>query len=197
MNTYFSKTEREMFLKLDLLLGLATEIVKTYEGSNPDKQFMKDLKTGRTFLSKALVRRYLCLDEREAQRCKRSVNNYKYVLVPSDIARANDMKLQSEQDTITIGLDDLMDWYEGAIPLTCGVCPFNGDEEAQHDCKMRKFLEKYDIYPINTKATGDYCQYDYIAGGVDIYKWEKDVRDGKIDKATAQKKIAELIEQRV
>lgn len=198
MNTYFSKTERDMFLKLDMLLGMATEVLRTYEKTpNADKDFMKFLKTGRTYLEKALVRRYLCLDPKEAQRFRRSVSNYKYIIVPSDIARANDIKLQKEQDTLAVGLDDFQDWYDGAIPYICGVCPFYGDEESQKVCKMRKFMEKYDIYPVNTHATGNICQYDYKAAGISIHEWEKDVRDGKMDMATAQEKLAELVEQRV
>lgn len=198
MNTYFSKTERAMFLKLDLLLGTAQTIIDAYEATpSPDKKFMKDLKTGRTFLEKALTRRYVCLNKDDEQRFRKTVRNYKVTLLPSDIAKANNKRLQEEMETIVMSADDFKDWYCDAIPYTCGKCPYHGSEIKQSKCRMRKFMEKYDIFPVNTHAEGNICEYDYLAAGIDLDEMERKVNSGELTLEEVQTDIADAVERAV
>lgn len=198
MNTYLSKTEREMFLQLNLLLGKAQDVIMAYEGTpNPDKEFMKNLKTGRTFLEKALVKRYMCLEKEDLKRFRNTVKNYKITLLPSDIEKANRKKIQAEMETIVMSADDFKDWYCDAIPYICGKCPHHESPARQHKCRMRKFMEKYDIFPVNTHAEGDVCQYDYLGAGIDLDELERQVKDGETDLKTIQRDIADTIERAV
>lgn len=196
MNTYFSKTERELFLQLDLLLGTATRIIQAYEDTpSPDKEFMKNLKTGRTYLEKALTRRYVCLADGEEEKFRNMVKRYRVTLLSSDYARAHDKKIREEMDVIQVTMDDFMDWYCVAIPFTCGKCYCHGDTAQQKKCSMRKFMEKYDIFPVNTHATGDECEYDYLAAGIDLDEMERKVKDGEVALDKAQKELANEIEK--
>lgn len=195
MNTYFSKTEREMFLRMDILLGQVADIIKAYEATpNPGKEFMKNLRTGRTYLEKALTRRYIGLEPKEMQRFRKMVKNYRVMLLPSDVARANDRKMQEEMETIVVSLDDFCDWYCVAIPYTCGKCYCHGDTKLQAKCQMRKFMEKYDICPVNTHATGDECPYDYLSAGIDLDELERKVNSGELDKEKVQKDLADIVD---
>jgi hypothetical protein len=196
VNTYFSKTEREMFLKLDLLLGTAQTIIDAYEATpSPDKKFMKDLRTGRTYLAKALTRRYIGLEPKEMQRARKMVKNYRVLLLPSDIAKANNKKLQEEMETIVMSADDFKDWYCDAIPYTCGKCPYHGSEIKQGKCRMRKFMEKYDIVPVNTHAEGNICEYDYLAAGIDLDEMERKINSGELTVEEVQTDIVDAVER--
>jgi hypothetical protein len=175
MNTYLSRSEKELFTRLDVLLGEAGEIIKKYEKStNTDKDFMKFMRSGYTWLNKALVLRLDMLEPDARADLKKNASHMQIILTPNDKAKKEFDRIKEMNDTLHISMDDFEDWYSGVIPFTCGKCT----EKNFQECVTRKFLMKFGIFPVNTHAKGT-CQYNYLDAGIDLEKIAKEISEKK------------------
>jgi hypothetical protein len=188
MNTYLGRSEKELFTRLDALLGTAMEIKEKYEKTKgPDKEFMKALRMGITWLDKALIRRMLMLEPDAREDLKRNASHMKLLLVPNDKAKFEFDQMRKMNSVLHVKVDDFEDWYEGVIPNTCGRCKIKDYAK----CKQRKFLREYGIYPVNLKAKGT-CEYNYLDAGIDLDKMVQEAYDKKLSK----EELAEVLQQK-
>ncbi len=159
MNRYLSREEKETFVRLTSLAGLAESIIKKYESaSNPDKQFLKSLRTANTWLIKALDYRTSFLDEKARIDLAKQVSKLELIFVPNDKARKEYEIVKEMQNTLHMPLSDFQDWYCEVIEHTCKTC----SRKDYHKCKMRAILQKYGIYPVDPGADKS-CQFSYVA----------------------------------
>ncbi len=188
MNTYLGRREKELFTRLDALLGTAIEVRDMYEKTKGlDKNFMKALRMGITWLDKALIQRMLILEPDAREDLKRNAAHMKLLLVPNDKAKAEFEQMKKMNGVLHVQMDDFEDWYEGVIPNTCGRCKIKNYEK----CKQRKFLREYGIYPVNLKAK-DTCEYNYLDAGIDLDKMVQDA----CDKQLSKEELAELLQHK-
>ena len=164
MNAYLSRQEKPNFVRLSVILGLAAEIANDYaKANNPDKEFMKSLRTCLTWGRKALERRKEFLDKDAALDFARQCSRLEPIIfVPSDKAKKEYEDIQKMQGMIAMSHADLEDWFSMVIPFTCEKC----DGKCMNECNLRIILAKYGIFPMQPEAKG-FCQYSYF-GKVDF-----------------------------
>ena len=156
----------------------AEDLVGYYQGKG-DKEFLKYLRSGITFMKKAMARRgdFLTEDAKKdwLEQCQRlepffvpSLNSYKEY---QDRMKCNEYLVMKQ--------DDVLDLWTGLIPRTCGRC--NGKHKEA--CNLYKFLLRYNMPVMNEKPKDGDCPYSYVADGMspDFYKdeidpWEKPER---------------------
>lgn len=158
MNHYFSKQERDNFIRLMILEGLLENIIDEYaDTKNQDKQFMADIRRARTYTKKALDRRQLFLEPTAKKNFVEAVDRLDVLFVPKREAIKHYQEIAKMQQNIHFFADDFKDWFEFTIEHTCKTC----SRQDYENCKGRKVLMTYDMYPWNTGAVGT-CQYSYV-----------------------------------
>lgn len=158
MNSYLSRAEKEAFVRLTSLAGLQEQIIKTYSaGNNADKDFLKLLRTSKTWLMKALDYRVSFLDESAAHDLARQVAKLDLIFVPKDKARKEYELLKEVKSHIHMTIEDFEDWYCEVIEYTCKTCT----REDYKACAMRRVMAKHGVFPANPAATNT-CQYSYV-----------------------------------
>ncbi len=158
MNPYFSKQEKENFIRLMILEGITDAIIEDYEKTNkPDKQFMADLRRARTYTKKALDRRQSFLEPTAKQNFVEGMSRLDVLFVPKREAKQHFLEAAKLNSVIPFPAEDFKDWYEFMIEHTCKTCT-RGDYQ---ECPARRILMKHDIYPYDPSATTT-CQYSYV-----------------------------------
>jgi hypothetical protein len=185
MNTYLSKKEKELFTRLDALLAVSEDVIKLYEKvPSTDKEFMRFLRSGKTWLDKALAARFGALDPDSKRDLQKNAAHMQVLLVPNDRVKEKFRELEKLQSVLHMPYDDFEDWYGAVIQLSCGVCKSKGQEF--RNCKIRRILMKYGIHPVNTRATEDICQYSYPDAGIHLRDLTKKAeKDGLTPKEIA------------
>ena len=192
MNSYLSRHEKSNFVRLSACLGLANEIVGEYEKSkNPDRDFMRYLKTGMTWLLKAVNRRKEFLDQDAALDFAKQCSRLEPIIfVPNDKARKEFEDIRKIQNMIVMSREDFEDWYGMVIPYTCEKCD---GKKCKDTCKLRIMLAKYGAYPVNPEAV-DTCQYSYADSDVSEIKQPLQQDDiSPEDKAAADAALQEVV----
>lgn len=157
MNQYLSKQEKGKIINLTLMYGCAAEVVKEYEDQKTtDKEFLRNLKTGMTWLKKAIDRRKSFLDIDAAHDFARQVDHLAFRIIPNDKAKKVIEEAKNSDQMIIMDRDDFIDWCEMVLPFTCQKC--EGKEHKK--CKLKVMLTKFSAYPVNPKAE-DECPYSY------------------------------------
>lgn len=158
MNSYLSREEKQNFVRAT---ALAAQLELTIDGyakaKSTDPQFLKYMRSGRTMLSKALTMRADALDPDAKEEFAKQVSRLELVCVPSSEAKKAYAELMALKTTLPMELHDFEDWYESVIETTCKRCL----REDYADCKTRRVLTKYGVYPIDPGADGK-CQYSYV-----------------------------------
>lgn len=169
MNSYLSREEKTTFVRLVTILGTADQIFKGYgQSKNPDKEFMKSLKTGLTWLKKAITYRQGFLDEDAAYNFAKQVSKLEPIIfVPSDKAKKEYEEINKFQNQFIMSIDDFNDWYALVIEKTCKTC----DGQEYRKCRLRQLLSRYGVYPLNPEAK-TVCQYSYVEAPADAQKLE-------------------------
>lgn len=169
MNRYLSKPEKVSLTRIMLLVDLMDVVIKTYEDNvkNVDAEFMKDLKTCRTWGKKAIKRRYDFLDVDAAKDFTRHINHMDIIFVPNDKAQQYHKMVQEMANSICLTADDFEKLYAGFIPKTCGKC----HKKAWKKCLIREVFRKYGVETVNNNAKN--CPYSYLEAGIDLEDWAK------------------------
>lgn len=158
MNPYFSRQEKENFIRLMILEGILDVIIEDYEKvKKPDKQFMADMRRARTFTTKALNRRQSFLDDTAKRNFIEGMQRLEVLFVPKNEAKKQFQEVVKLQSVMPFEAADFQDWYEFLIEHACRNCTRKDFAE----CQARRILMKYDIYAYNPAAT-DICQYSYV-----------------------------------
>ena len=169
MNRYLSKPEKVSLTRIMLLVDLMDVVIKTYEDNmkNVDAEFMKDLKTCRTWGKKAIKRRYDFLDVEAAKDFTRHINHMDIIFVPNDKAQQYHKMVQEMANSICLTADDFEKLYSGFIPKTCAKC----HKKAWKKCLIREVFRKYGVETVNNNAKN--CPYSYLEAGIDLEDWAK------------------------
>ena len=169
MNRYLSKQEKVSLTRIMLLVDLMDVVIKTYEDNvkNVDAEFMKDLKTCRTWGKKAIKRRYDFLDVDAAKDFTRHINHMDIIFVPNDNAQKYHKMVQEMANSICLTADDFEKLYSGFIPKTCAKC----HKKAWKKCLIREVFRKYGVETVNNNAKN--CPYSYLEAGIDLEDWAK------------------------
>lgn len=169
MNRYLSKQEKVSLTRIMLLVDLMDVVIKTYEDNvkNVDAEFMKDLKTCRTWGKKAIKRRYDFLDVDAAKDFTRHINHMDIIFVPNDKAQQYHKMVQEMANSICLTADDFEKLYSGFIPKTCAKC----HKKAWKKCLIREVFRKYGVETVNNNAKN--CPYSYLEAGIDLEDWAR------------------------
>ena len=190
MNSYMSRQEKVNMTRLMLLVNLLDAVIAGYDKAHgADKEFVKDLKTCRTWGKKAIKRRYHFLDNDAAKDFTRHVNHMDIIFVPNDQAQKYHRMVLEMQGSICLPVDDFEKLYSGFIPRTCGKC----HKKAWKECLIREIFRKYEVEVVNTNAKN--CPYSYLEAGIDIEEWAKkwaDAHGMKFDKDNIWKSDGEV-----
>lgn len=158
MNPYLSRAEKETFVRLTSLAGLQEQIIDTYSnGNNADKEFLKFLRTSKTWLMKALDYRTSFLDGAASVDLAKQVSKLDLIFVPNDVAKREYEKLKEIKSHIHMPIEDFEDWYSEVIEHTCKTCVREDFEQ----CAMRRVMAKHGVFPANPSATNT-CQFSYV-----------------------------------
>jgi len=158
MNPYFSKQEKENFIRLMMLEGITDAVIEDYEKTKrPDKQFMADIRRARTYAKKALDRRQSFLEPIAKLNFMESMSRLDVLFVPKREAKQHFQEAAKLNSVIPFPAEDFKDWYEFMIEKACRTCT-RGDYA---ECKARKILMRHDIFAYDPSAT-DTCQYTYV-----------------------------------
>lgn len=195
MNPYLSKQEKSNLVRLSVCLGLANEIIDEYaKAKEPDRDFMRYLKTGMTWMMKAVNRRTEFLDADAALDFAKQCSRIEPIIfVPNDKARKQFEEIRKIQGMITMSKKDLEEWYGMVIPFTCEKC----DGKCKDSCMLRVLLAKYGMFPVNPNAV-DVCQYSYADADSDISKIKHPLQQDDIspeDKEVADEALREIAEE--
>lgn len=140
MNKYLNRTEKNYIVRMYTIMSCAEDLVAYYQGK-ADRDYLKFLKTGITYMKKAMARRgeFMTEDAKEdwMDQCQR--------LEPFFVPSINSYKEYQERmkcnEYLVMHQDDVLDLWSGVIPRTCGRC--NGNHKEQ--CNLYKFLLKFNM----------------------------------------------------
>lgn len=158
MNAYLSREEKENFIRATALAAQLENTIDSYTKSKSiDPEFLKYLRTGRTWVAKAMTMRSDALSDDARVEFAKQVSRMELLFVPTLEAKKVHAELMALKTTLPMELQDFEDWYESVIETTCKRCL----REDYADCKTRRVLAKYGVYPIDPGAVGK-CQYSYV-----------------------------------
>lgn len=168
MNRYLSKPEKVSLTRIMLLVDVLDQVIADYQkAKGVDVEFLKYLRTCRTWGMKALKRRYDFLDLDAAKDFTRHINHMDIIFVPNDKAQKYYKIVQDMAGSICLTADDFEKLYSGFIPKTCAKC----HKKAWKKCLIREVFRKYGVEVVNTKATN--CPYSYLEAGIDLEEWAR------------------------
>ncbi|WP_029542884.1 DUF5651 domain-containing protein [Selenomonas sp. AB3002] len=169
MNNYLSKPEKVSMTRIMLLVDLLDQVIADYQkAKGVDAEFMKDLRTCRTWGKKAIKRRYDFLDLDAAKDFTRHIHHMDIIFVPNDKAQHYYKIVQDMAGAICMNADDFAKLYSGFIPKTCGKC----HKKAWKKCLIREIFRKYGVETVNNNAKN--CPYSYLEAGIDLEEWAKE-----------------------
>ncbi|WP_371366250.1 hypothetical protein SRRS_06930 [Sporomusa rhizae] len=158
MNPYFSKREKENFVRLKLLFGLLDLIIEDYDKSNKlDKDFMANLRRTRTYTQKTLNRRIGFLDSSAKDDLDVTVSRMELLFVPRREVVKYYQEIEKLNSIVRLEQEDFSDWFELMIEYACKTCARSDFK----NCRARQILMKIGMYPYNPAAVNQ-CQYSYV-----------------------------------
>ena len=169
MNKYFSRAEKANMTRMKLLIQILDGVIKDYEEKmqNVDPEFMKDLRSCKTWGYKAIKRRYDFLDMDAAKDFTRHLTHMDIVFVPNDKAQKYHQVVKDMSGSLVLPMEDFEKLYSGFIPKTCGKC----HKKAWKECLIREVFRKYGVEPVNVNAKN--CPYSYLEAGINLEAWAK------------------------
>lgn len=170
MNKYLNRAEKSHIVRMYTIMMCAEDLVNYYQGK-ADKSFLKNLKTGITYIKKAMARRGEFLEDDAKKDWMEQCQRLEPFFVPS----LNSMKEYQERmklnDKLVISTDDFMDFWAGTIPRTCGRCTGKNKEK----CCLYRFLLRYNMPVMDSKPKDGDCPYSYVASGIGPEYFKKDI----------------------
>ncbi len=168
MNSYLSKAEKANMTRLMLLVELMGSVVEDYEKvGNADAEFMRSLRTCKTWGYKAIKRRYDFLEADAAKDFTRHLSHMDIIFIPNDKATKYYERVKTMSSSLCLTGEDFEKLYSGFIPKTCGKC----HKKAWKKCLIREVFRKYGVETVNNNAKN--CPYSYLEAGIDLEAWAK------------------------
>lgn len=157
MNPYLSREEKANFVRVTAMLAQLEDTIEAYSKARSiAPEFLRYLKTGRTWLAKAMTMRGDALDADAKLEFAKQASRMTCIFVPTAEAKKANAELLALKTTLPMEAQDFEDWYETVIEATCKIC----ERDDYADCNIRRVLTKYGVYPIDPEACGK-CQYSY------------------------------------
>lgn len=178
MNRYLSRQEKASMTRMMLLVNLMDSVINEYteKCKNADPEFMRDLRSCRTWGYKAIKKRYDFLDKDAAKDFTRHVGHMDIVFVPNDKAQKQHDIIKKMSDSVCMTMEDFDKLYSGFIPRTCGKC----HKKSWKRCLIREVFRKYGVEAVDNNAKN--CPYSYLEAGQDLEEWAKQWADqNKVD----------------
>ena len=169
MNKYLNRAEKQYIVRMYTICMCAEDLIRYYDGK-ADKDFLKYLRSGVTWMKKAMKRRGEFMTEEAKQDWVEQCQRLEPFFVPSINSERELKERMKLNDYLVINQEDLIDFYTGLIPRTCGRCTGNNKEK----CNLFRFLLKYSFPVMNENPEGNKCPYSYVVAGMspDHYKDE-------------------------
>lgn len=158
MNAYLSREEKEHFIRATALVAVLEATIDGYASAKSTHTgFLKNLRMGRTMISKALTMRADALEPEAKAEAYKQFSRLEFICVPKPEAKKAHTELMALKTTLPMEVQDFQDWYEVVVETTCKTCT-RPDYET---CPARRVMTKYGVYPYNPEAKGS-CQYSYV-----------------------------------
>ena len=169
MNRYFSRAEKANMTRMMLLIQILDRVIQDYEEKmkDVDADFMKDLRSCRTWGYKAIKRRYDFLDADAAKDFTRHLTHMDIVFVPNDKAQQYHKIVKDMSGSLVLPIEDFEKLYSGFIPKTCGKC----HKKAWKECLIREIFRKHGVEPVNVNAKNG--SYSHSKAGIYLKAWAK------------------------
>ena len=169
MNRYLSRAEKANMTRMMLAVNTLERAIKDYEEKmqNVDPEFMKDLRSCKTWGYKAIKRRYDFLDKDAAKDFTRHLTHMDIIFVPNDKAQQYHKIVKDMSGSLVLSIEDFEKLYSGFIPKTCAKC----HKKAWKECLIREIFRKHGVEPVNVNAKN--CPYNYWEAGIDLEAWAK------------------------
>lgn len=182
MNRYLGKHERPMFVQFVKLLEQTENMIAEMASvPSSDKQYLKFLRTARSWLSKAVALRIDVLDDDAKEDLWRQVKRIEPVVFIASAQAKQELKtLRESEDVLHIPADDFQDLYCEMIEKTCKVCV----ESEYKECAIYRVCIANNIYPPTPQAPSDRCPYTYV---------DNEEALAELDKNTAHRRIRQNI----
>ena len=178
MNQYLGKKEKHGFIQFVSLLGSIEEKIEELSTvPSTDKQYLKHLRTAKTWLRKAVELRVSALDDDAKNDLWRHVNRVEpIVFIPSAQAKHELKTLQEAESVVHIPIDDFQDLYCEMIEKTCKVCV----EEGYKECSIYRVCIANNIFPPSPEAAPDRCPYTYVDNEEALRELDKNTEHRRI-----------------
>ncbi len=178
MNRYLGKKEKSGFVQFVRLLSSVEEkIDELATVPSTDKQYLKHLRTAKTWLRKAVDLRVSALDDDAKDDLWRQVNRIEpIVFIPSAQAKHELKTLQEAESVVHIPVDDFQDLYCEMIEKTCKVCV----EEEYKECAIYRVCIANNIFPPSPEAAPDRCPYTYVDNEEALAELDKNTEHRRI-----------------
>lgn len=170
MNKYLNRAEKSHIVRMYTIMACAEDLVKYYDGK-ADKSFLRNLKTGITYMKKAMARRGEFMDEDAKKDWVEQCQRLEPFFVPSLNSYKEYQARMKCNDYLVMHQEDVLDLWTGVIPRTCGRCTGKHKEE----CNLYKFLLKYNMPVFDANPKGDDCPFSYLASGMKIEHFKEDI----------------------
>ena len=194
---YLAKNEKDNFAQFVALLASVENVLESLKNiKSTDKEYLKYLRTGRSWLEKAVNLRLANLDNDAAIDFGKHIQRIEpVVFCPSDRAKKEFKELEKMKSHLHIAMDDFQDMYCFMIEATCKTCV----EENYKNCPLYPILMKHDIVCVS--PDGDRCPYSYVDNAEALAELDKmkqwRLAQGNLEALDrAEKKLKELIRER-
>jgi len=181
MNKYLNRAEKNYVVRMYTMCMCAEDLINYYQGK-ADRDFLKYLKTGITFLKKAMARRGEFMSEDAKKDWVEQCTRLEPFFVPSINSVREYQERMKLNDYIVLNQEDLLDFWTGLIPRTCGRCTGKNKDK----CNLFKFNLKFNMPVMDENPEEDNCPYSYVATGMspDHYKdeilpWEREENEAE------------------
>ena len=196
-NRYLAKSEKDNFAQFVALLASVENVLESLKGvPSTDKEYLKYLRTGRSWLEKAVNLRLANLDNDAAIDFGKHIQRIEpVVFCPSDRAKKEFKELEKMKSHLHIAMDDFQDMYCFMIEATCKTCV----EENYKRCPLYPILMKHDIVAVSPE--GIRCPYSYVDNEEALAELDK-MKQWRLAQENlealdrAEKKLKELICER-
>ena len=159
MNKYLNSQERNYMIKMGAIISMFTDMEKDYKTvKSVDKEFLKYIRTAKTYSEKILKTRMTFMDRDEIEKLIVQVKKHKVAIAPNDQALKQLKDAEKYNGKVVIEEDDFINLAGWTIEKNCKQCT-NIDKEVT-DCELKKLWIKYDINCFDSTADV-YCPYSY------------------------------------
>lgn len=194
---YLAKNEKDNFAQFVALLASVENVLESLKNiKSTDKEYLKYLRTGRSWLEKAVNLRLANLDNDAAIDFGKHIQRIEpVVFCPSDRAKKEFKELEKMKSHLHIAMDDFQDMYCFMIEATCKTCV----EENYKRCPLYPILMKHDIVAVSPE--GIRCPYSYVDNEEALAELDK-MKQWRLAQENlealdrAEKKLKELICER-